>query len=126
LALNAGDRYRNDGGAAGALMKNIETTIFLAGADPAGFERYAPTFSEHDRQCVAALKNNYTTPPLYSSFYIFRSKKSTLMTLCVSPRTFLAFQTEGAICDELGRYYDETGSMELAIERYEQQHEHNL
>ncbi len=126
LALNAGDRHRNDGGAAGALMKNIETTIFLAGADPAGFERYAPAFSEHDRQCVAALKNNYTTPPLYSSFYIFRSKKSTLMTLCVSPRTFLAFQTEGEICDELGRYYDETGSMELAIERYEQQHEHNL
>ena len=123
LALNAGDRYRNDGGAAGALMKNIETTIFLAGADPAGFERYAPAFSEHDRQCVAALKNNYTTPPLYSSFYIFRSKKSTLMTLCVSPRTFLAFQTEGEICDELGRYYDETGSMELAIEQYEQQHE---
>ena len=126
LALNAGDRYRNDGGAAGALMKNIETTIFLAGADPAGFERYAPAFSEHDRQCVAALKNNYTTPPLYSSFYIFRSKKSTLMTLCVSPRTFLAFQTEGEICDELGRYYAETGSLELAIERYEQLHEHNL
>ncbi len=123
LALNAGDRYRNDGGAAGALMKNIETTIFLAGADPAGFERYAPAFSEHDRQCVAALKNNYSVPPLYSSFYIFRSKKSSLLTLCVSPRTFLAFQTEGEICDELSGYYAETGSMERAIERYEQQHE---
>ncbi len=123
LALNAGDRYRNDGGAAGALMKNIETTIFLAGADPAGFERYAPAFSEHDRQCVLALKNNYTTPPLYSSFYIFRSKKSALMTLCVSPRTFLAYQTEGEICDELSGYYAESGSMEQAIERYEQYHE---
>ncbi len=123
LALNAGDRYRNDGGAAGALMKNIETTIFLAGADPAGFERYAPAFSEHDRQCVLALKNNYSVPPLYSSFYLFRSKKSSLLTLCVSPRTFLAFQTEGEICDELGKHYAETGSMERAIERYEQIHE---
>lgn len=123
LALNAGDRYRNDGGAAGALMKNIETTIFLAGADPAGFERYAPAFSDHDRQCVAALKNNYSVPPLYSSFYIFRSKKSSLLTLCVSPRTFLAFQTEGEICDELSGYYAETGSMEQAIECYEQHHE---
>ena len=34
LALNAGDRYKKEGGAAGALMKNIATTIFLAGADP--------------------------------------------------------------------------------------------
>lgn len=122
LALNAGDRYRNEGGAAGALMKNIETVIFLAGADPTGFERYAPGFSAHDRRCVQALKNNYTVPPMYSSFYIFRSKKSTLMSLCVSPRTFLAFQTEGEICDELGRLYAETGSMEQAIERYEQIH----
>ncbi|MCM1302064.1 MAG: hypothetical protein NC250_01010 [Alistipes senegalensis] len=123
LALNAGDRYRNDGGAAGALMKNIETTIFLAGADPAGFERYAPAFTPHDRQCVLALKNNYTTEPRYSSFYLFRSKKSALLTLCVSPRTFLAYQTEGEICDELGKRYAETGSMERAIELYEQQHE---
>lgn len=122
LALNAGDRYRNEGGAAGALMKNIETVIFLAGADPTGFERYAPGFSAHDRRCVQALKNNYTVPPMYSSFYIFRSKKSTLMSLCVSPRTFLAFQTEGEICDELGRLYAETGLMEQAIERYEQTH----
>lgn len=122
LALNAGDRYKNDGGAAGALMKNIETTIFLAGADPAGFERYAPAFSEHDRKCVLALKNNYTTPPLYSSFYIYRSKKSVLLTLSVSPRTYLAFQTEGEICDELGRLYAECGSMERAIEIYERNH----
>ena len=51
LALNAEDRYKKDGGAAGALMKNIETVIFLAGADPTGFERNTSTgFSEHDRQ----------------------------------------------------------------------------
>ena len=70
LALNAGDRYSREGGAAGALMKNIETVIFLAGADPSGFEKYAPGFTEHDRQCVLSLKNNFTTPPMYSSFYI--------------------------------------------------------
>ena len=123
LALNAGDRYSREGGAAGALMKNIETVIFLAGADPSGFEKYAPGFTEHDRQCVLSLKNNFTTPPMYSSFYIYRSKKSMLMSLCISPRTFLAYQTEGEICDELGRLLSDTGSMEKAIERYEQLHE---
>lgn len=112
LALNAGDRYSREGGAAGALMKNIETVIFLAGADPTGFEKYAPGFTEHDRQCVLSLKNNFTTPPMYSSFYIYRSKKSMLMSLCISPRTFLAYQTEGEICDELGRLLSDTGSME--------------
>lgn len=125
LALNAGDRYSREGGAAGALMKNIETVIFLAGADPTGFEKYAPGFTEHDRQCVLSLKNNFTTPPMYSSFYIYRSKKSMLMSLCISPRTFLAYQTEGEICDELGRLLSDTGSMEKAIERYEQLHDLN-
>lgn len=122
LALNASDRYKKEGGAAKALMENIETIIFLAGADPAGFEKYAPKFSEHDRQSVLALKNNYTKAPMYSSFYIYRSKKSALMTLCVSPRTYLAFQTEGDICNELGSLYAETKSMETAIECYEQKH----
>lgn len=123
LALNAEDRYgKEDGGAAGALMKNIETVIFLAGADPTGFEKYATGFTEHDRQCVLSLKNNFHTPPMYSSFYIFRSKKSTLMSLCISPRTYLAFQTEGEVCDELGRLYAQTKSMERAIEQYEQSH----
>ena len=122
LALNAGDRYSREGGAAGALMKNIETVIFLAGADPAGFEKYAPGFTEHDRECVLSLRNNFTSPPMYSSFYIFRSKKSTLMSLCISPRTFLAYQTEGEICDELGKLLIECGSMKKAIERYEQIH----
>lgn len=123
LAMNAEDRYSRDGGAAGALMKNIETVIFLAGADPAGFEKYAPGFTEYDRKCVLSLKNNFTEPPMYSSFYIYRSKQSRLMSLCISPRTYLAFQTEGEICDELGRLYAETGSMEAAIRRYEQIHD---
>ena len=123
LAMNAEDRYgKEDGGAAGALMKNIETVIFLAGADPTGFEKYATGFTEHDRQCVLSLKNNFNTLPMYSSFYIFRSKKSTLMSLCISPRTYLAFQTEGEVCDELGRLYTQTKSMERAIEQYEQSH----
>ena len=122
LALNAGDRYSREGGAAGALMKNIETVIFLAGADPTGFEKYAPAFTEHDRECVLSLRNNFTSPPMYSSFYLFRSKKSMLMSLCISPRTFLAYQTEGEICDELGKLLAECGSMEKAIERYEQNH----
>ena len=122
LALNAEDRYKKDGGAAGALMKNIETVIFLAGADPTGFEKYSTGFSEHDRQCVLSLRNNFNTPPMYSSFYIFRSKKSTLMSLCISPRTFLAFQTDGEVCDELGRLYSQTKSMERAIEQYERIH----
>ena len=122
LALNAGDRYKKEGGAAGALMKNIATTIFLAGADPTGFEKYAKRFSEHDRNCVLALENNYTDDPRYSSFYIFRQKKSTIMTLCVSPRTYLAFQTEGKICNELGKLYEDTQSMAAAIELYEKEH----
>ena len=103
-------------------MKNIETVIFLAGADPTGFEKYSTGFSEHDRQCVLSLRNNFNTPPMYSSFYIFRSKKSTLMSLCISPRTFLAFQTDGEVCDELGRLYSQTKSMERAIEQYERIH----
>lgn len=123
LALNAGDRYKKEGGAAKALMQNIETVIFLAGADPSGFEQYSPWFTDHDRHCVLALKNNYTTAPMYSSFYICRSKKSALMTLCVSPRTYLAFQTEGEICNELGTLYAQTKSMKAAIEHYEQQHQ---
>ena len=45
------------------------------------------------------------------------------MSLCISPRTFLAYQTEGEICDELGKLLAECGSMEKAIERYEQLHE---
>ena len=60
--------------------------------------------------------------PRYSSFYIFRQKKSTIMTLCVSPRTYLAFQTEGKICNELGKLYEETQSMAAAIELYEKEH----
>ena len=103
-------------------MKNIATTIFLAGADPTGFEKYAKRFSEHDRNCVLALENNYTDDPRYSSFYIFRQKKSTIMTLCVSPRTYLAFQTGGKICNELGKLYEETQSMAAAIELYEKEH----
>lgn len=63
LALNAGDRYKKEGGAAGALMKNIATTIFLAGADPTGFEKYAKRFSEHDRKCVLALRITIRTIP---------------------------------------------------------------
>lgn len=119
LALNAGDRYKNDGGAAGALMKNIATAIFLAGSDPTGFEKYSPKFTEHDKKCVLALENNYTDDPKYSSFYIFRQKKSTILTLCVSPRTYLAFQTEGKICNELSKLFEETHSMADAIEQYE-------
>ena len=84
-------------------MKNIETVIFLAGADPTGFEKYSTGVSEHDRQCVLSLRNNFNTLPMYSSFYFYRSKKSTLMSLSISPRTFLAFQTDGEVCDELGR-----------------------
>lgn len=126
LAMNAEDRYgKEDGGAAGALMKNIETVIFLAGADPTGFEKYSTGFTEHDRQCVLSLRNNFNTPPMYSSFYIYRSKKSTLMGLCISPRTYLAFQTDGEVCDELGRLYAKTMSMERAIEQYEQIHKAN-
>lgn len=126
LAMNAEDRYgKEDGGAAGALMKNIETVIFLAGADPTGFEKYSTGFTEHDRQCVLSLRNNFNTPPMYSSFYIYRSKKSTLMSLCISPRTYLAFQTDGEVCDELGRLYAKTMSMERAIEQYEQIHNAN-
>lgn len=125
LAQNAADRYRNEGGAAGALMKNIETVIFLAGSDPAGFEKYAPGFTAHDKECVLALKNNYTSAPMYSSFYIYRTKKSSLMTLSISPRTYLAFQTEGQICHELTELYTETGSMEKAIEQYERRHQTN-
>lgn len=122
LALNAGDRYKNDGGAAGALMKNIATTIFLAGSDPSGFEKYSKRFTAHDRECVLALENNYTDALKYSSFYIYRQKKSTLMTLCVSPRTYLAFQTEGKLCDELSTLYEHTHSMVTAIEQYEKSH----
>ena len=59
---------------------------------------------------------------MYSSFYIFRSKKSTLMSLCISPRTFLAFQTDGEVCAALGRLYSQTKSMERAIEQYERIH----
>lgn len=126
LALNAEDRYgKEDGGAAGALMKNIETVIFLAGADPTGFEKYSTGFTEHDRQCILSLKNNFNTSPMYSSFYIYRSKKSTLMSLCISPRTYLAFQTDGEVCDELGKLYAQTGSMEEAIEIYEKNHNSN-
>lgn len=125
LALNAGDRYRSEGGAAGALMKNIETTVFLAGSDPTGFEKYAPGFTEHDRRCVLALKNNYTSAHPYSSFYIYRTKKSMLLTLSISPRTYLAFQTEGEICMDLGELYARTGSMEAAIEQYETTHQTN-
>lgn len=126
LALNAEDRYsKEEGGAAGALMKNIATVIFLAGADPSGFEKYSKEFTEHDRQCVLSLKNNFNKPPMYSSFYIFRSKRSTLMSLCISPRTYLAFQTEGEVCEELGQLYAQTKSMERAIESYEQIHGSN-
>lgn len=122
LALNAGDRYKREGGAAGALMKNIETVIFLAGSDPTGFEKYAPSFSGHDRACVMALRNNYTSEPRYSSFYIYRTRHSKILSLCISPRTYLAFQTEGEICQHLGELYTQTGSMAKAIELYEKDH----
>ena len=44
------------------------------------------------------------------------------MTLCVRPRTYQAFQTEGKICNELGKLYEQTQSMAAAIELYEKEH----
>lgn len=104
-----------------SMLANIDTYIFLQeGSYTTSIKRIGIT--DHDICQLHSLSNQFSGTPRYSEIFIRNNKFSNVYRIEVPEEVYLAFQTEGAIHEEILRNYAQTQDMELAIRRYMDNH----
>lgn len=102
-----------------ALLKNLETSIFLAGGDYKD-EILRLGLSTHDACQITSMKSQFSREysQRYSELYIKSKNAPGNVYRIESPKeVFYAFQTEGAIQEKMAKMYEEYGDMETVIKK---------
>lgn len=103
-----------------SILDNTETFIFLESNNHAdSIERLR--LNEHDRSQLHSLRKKFEGERRYSEVYIKRGNYGNVYRIEVAPEVFLAYQSEGSVHTSIMALYQETGSMEQAIEAYKKQ-----
>lgn len=70
-------------------------------------------------QLMRSIRNNFTTNPKYSEVFIrFEDRHAIAVRLELSPKKYLAFQSEGEVWTQMNRLYAQNGDMETSINEY--------
>lgn len=100
-----------------SILDNTETFIFLESNNHAdSIERLK--LSGHDKSQLYSLRRKFEGDRRYSEVYVKRGSYGNVFRIEVAPEVFLAYQTEGEVHTRIMEIYEQTGSMEAAIENY--------
>ena len=100
-----------------SILDNTETFIFLESNNHTdSISRLS--LNEHDKSQLNSLRKKFDGERRYSEIYIKRGSYGNVFRIETAPELFLAYQTEGEIHTAIMELYEQTGSMEKAIEIY--------
>lgn len=102
--------------AAKTILDNNETFLFLNMSSKA----YSDTatrlkLNNHVEAQLNSLANNFSGTPGYSEIFILRNKKQNVFRIELPKPILYAYNTEGAVHEEMMRRYEITGNMETVI-----------
>jgi conjugation system TraG family ATPase len=103
---------------AASIIDNTQVIYVLPndkGYDPI-IERFK--MSSHARNQLMSMKSNFTGKRKYSEFYLQIGVQGNVMRLEVPKEVYCAYLTEGAEHEKIMKIYNETNSMEKAIQKY--------
>lgn len=74
--------------------------------------------TEHDKNQLMSIRNNYNGKIRYSEFMLKRGSHSHIYRLELPKEVFYAYQTDGVDYENIMAIYKKTGNMETAINKY--------